>query len=237
MLKKFLKSKTFGLDLSSTLIRVAQLPNKFGKGKTIEQALKKANIQTKNAHIGLAEKDCFIRLIPKNGNAKKIKQEIEANIPLELNKIYYDWRETEFGLFVAAAKRKIVDEQITNLKKTGIIIHTIEPESIATARALIKTPDSILIIKIASDNQANFIICSNKIVQFTAVGSIKQIPDYLDFYQANNKPIHKILVCGNGDLNKIANNLESLKLPIQISKTPVYATAIGLALKENHDQN
>jgi len=222
--------KVFGLDLSNDIIRVAQLPDKFAFGANIKEAVTKANIKTKYVHACLPEQECFIRVAPKDGN---IKKEVESNIPLSLKEIYYDTQETRQGLLIVAAKRKIVDQTIDLLNKAGLIAKSLEPESIALARALVKTPDSLLIIKFGK-TKINFVICQNNIVYFSATQEknhiLQQLQDYIDFYQTKNGQITKIVLCGE----KIPDQqfLEKLKIPIEIAQNPDYTTAIGLALKQ-----
>lgn len=229
MFEKFFKLKAFGLDLSGPIIRVAQLPDKFASGANIKEAMRKADIKTKYVHASLPEQECFVKLAPRDHD---IKKEIESNIPLPIREVYYDYQITNQELFIVAAKKKAVDEQVALLKKAGLIIKSLEPESIAMARALVKTKDALMIIRL-DNKQANFIICANKIVRFTATGSLAQAQEYIDFYQMHNGGIMKIIICGHGDLEQAAKKLKKLNLLIQIAKNPSYTTAIGLALK--HD--
>lgn len=228
-LEKFFKIKAFGLDLSCPIIRVAQMPNKFASGASIEKAMQKADIKTKYVNACLPDSECFIRLVPKDGD---IKKEIESNIPLPINKIYYDFKETSNGLFIVAAKQKIVDKQITLIKQTGLIIKSLEPESIAIARTFAKSDDSLLILKFCN-NKTNFIICKQGIVYFNATQEknhiIDQIQDCIDFYQSKNGKIIKIVLCGEQIPDK--QFLKKLKISIEIAKNPSYVTATGLALK------
>lgn len=226
--QKFIKPQVFGLDLSSPIIRVAQMPNEFASGANIAEALKKVNIKTKYVNACLPEAECFVRLVPKNGN---IQKEVESNIPLPLSEIYYDWLETPKGLFIAAAKKKVIEKQIDLLKKAGLIIQALEPESIATARALIKNNDASLIIKLDS-KKALFIVCADEIVRFSAMSSLEKARDYLDFYQTHNGQIIKIILCGNNNLEEASHKLKSFNLPIEIAKNPYFSTAIGLTIND-----
>lgn len=229
--QKILMPKVFGLDLSDNLVRVAQLPDKFAFGANIKEAVKKAGIKTKYVNISIPETECFVRLAPKDGD---IKREVESNIPLGLQEIYYDYKEIQSSLFIAAAKRKIVDNYISQLKKNGFVVQAVEPESIATARALAKglQNKNSLIIK-ASQQQAVFIIISAGIIKFTAVNALEQASNYLDFYQTRGEAISNISLCGDDNLQKASEFLKKLNLPINIAQNPRYTTAIGLALKND----
>ncbi|MFH1392668.1 MAG: hypothetical protein ABIG90_03320 [bacterium] len=227
--KKFLDPKIFGLDLTGNIIRVAQMPDKFAFGATIQEAIKKAKIQTKYVNIAMPEAECFVKLVPKDGD---IKKEIESNVPLALSEIYYDFKEIGQGLLIVAAKRKIIDKYITELKQAGLIAKAIEPESIAIARALVQDDNNYLIIKVSSQNTL-FMIVSSQIIKFTVAGALEQTADYLDFYQTRNGNIAEILLCGDSDLQKASAILKQLNLPIKIVKDPSYTAAIGLALKND----
>jgi len=247
-LKNNLMPKVFGLDMSGPIIRVAQSPNKFAFGATIQEAIKKAKIKIKYANIGLPEAECFVRSTPTNSPAihsnannqedNNIKKEIESNIPLNLREIYYDFAKTPQGLFIAAAKQKTVDDYIAQIKKAGLIAWAVEPESMAICRALVQNKESVLIIKI-SGQESVFIIVSSGIIKFATNGTLEQTSNYLDFYQTEDGQIARILLCGDGDLQKASDFLENsnlsagkAKLPIEIALNPAYATAIGLALKK-----
>jgi len=229
--QKIFQPKIFGLDLSGPIIRVAQTPNKFASGANIQEAIKKAKIKTKYVNAALPEAECFIKLVSKN--SRIIEKEVEANIPLPLAEIYYDCEETSDGLLIAAVKRKVADKQIVLLQKSGLIINDMEPESLATARALIKTNDTFLIIK-TNFQQNTFIICSKQIVRFVTVSSaniLEQAREYIDFYQTHDGGVMKIILCGDADLKEALMSLQKLNWPIEIAKNPAYATANGLALK------
>lgn len=229
--QKILQPKVFGLDLSSPIIKAAQMPNKFAFGSNIGETIKKAGIKTKYVNICLPEKECFVKLIPKNGD---IKKEIEANIPLGFQEIYYDFKEIGHNFFIAATKRKIVDKYINQVEKAGLIISAIEPESVAISRGLGKNKTSFLIIKKNKDGlEAVFIIVLFGIIKFTSSSTLDQTSRYLDFYQTANAGNLKIVLCGDGDLEKASQFLKKINLPIEIAPNPSYVAAIGLALKND----
>ena len=241
MFKSILKPKPFGLDISKESIKVVQLPDKFAKvefKQGIRAALKKARIKSKYVIAALPEEKSFVRLIPKDGD---IKKEIKANVPFPIDKIYYDWEETEKGLFFIAAVKKIVDQYVSLLKKAGLIIQGLEPESIAITRALVQDKGNLMIIDMGA-KKTKFIIVSNKIIRFTAVKQelnlVEQIHEYLKFYQ-----IDKILLCGGKSLKKGIDRSLSQELKIKVERarpkislgcvqSTIYTTAIGLALRD-----
>lgn len=222
--------KIFGLDLSGPIIRVAQMPNKFASGANIQEAIKKAGIKTKYLNACLPEEECFIRLIPKDGD---IIKEIEANIPLPLDEIYYDWQEIGANLFIAAAKKKFVDQKIALFKQAGLIMNALEPESIALSRTLAKTNSGLLIIKFEK-NKINLVVCQKNVVYSSATREkdhiSEQVQDYIDFYQNRGGKIVKIILCGSQIPREQA--FQNLKIPVETAKNPSYAAAVGLALRQ-----
>ena len=242
MFKSILKPKPFGLDISENSIKVVQLPSKFAQVELkygIKAALKKAKIKSKYVIAALPENKSFVRLIPQDGN---IKDEIQANVPFPIEKIYYDWEETEKGLFFIAATKKIVDHYVAFLKKADLIIQALEPETIAITRALVQSKNNLMIIDMGK-SKTKFIIVSNKIIRFTAernqLNLVEQIKEYLRFYQ-----IDKILLCGGKSLKRnIDKNLEEKlkikvqravpKISIKCVQSTMYTTAIGLALRKH----
>ena len=245
-IKNLIIPKSFGLDISEGSVKVAQLPNKFGQApfsqgvKSIKLAMKRAGIKSKYVIASLPEEHSFTRLITRDGS---IKKKIEENVPLPLDKIYYDWQDSKEGLFISAATKTIIDEYTALFKKAGLIIKALEPESIAITRALVKDNGNSMIIDIGT-TKIDFIIVSKKIIRFTAskkksVDLIKEAKKYLKYYR-----ISKILICGNNSLIKeiIKKLREQLKIKIQLGKpwnkplkckSPMaYITAIGLALRQ-----
>jgi Tfp pilus assembly PilM family ATPase len=203
-LKSFLKPKGFGLDLSHHSVKVFQLPDKFArlelssitpkqnkrkaeknKIKIVRKALKQAKIKSKYVIASLPETKSFIRFIPNsaaNTATFNVKKEIEANIPLPIDKIYYSVKKTPEGLLIAATDKEAVNDRIKFLEKVGLKILALEPESIAIARALVKGDETVLIIDLG-ETRTLFIICSHQIVRFTSSRDrknlIKEIKAYL----------------------------------------------------------
>ncbi len=118
-----------------------------------EPAMKK--MHTRRVVCSLPETKAFLRVISLPLMEEKevreaIRWEIEANIPLTLDQVYYDWQilgdtlPTEKGkmniLFVAVA-RTVVDQFVGALEAAGLDVVGLETESIAQARSLLSEAD------------------------------------------------------------------------------------------------
>jgi type IV pilus assembly protein PilM len=118
-----------------------------------EPAMKK--MHTRRVVCSLPETKAFLRVISlplmeEKEVSEAIRWEIEANIPLTLDQVYYDWQilgdtlPTEKGkmniLFVAVA-RVVVDQFVGALEAAGLDVVGLETESIAQARSLLSEAD------------------------------------------------------------------------------------------------
>lgn len=116
---------------------------------TIEQA-RGEKLKTKNCIVSLPETESYIRVvqlpkIKRDEIAEAIKWELEANIPVSLADVYYDWQEIQIpnasgqlNILIGALPKTLVDPYLSVIKKAGLQPLAFEIESVATARALIK---------------------------------------------------------------------------------------------------
>jgi type IV pilus assembly protein PilM len=150
--------------------------------KTISQA-KGRKVKTKYCVVSLPETESYIRVVqlPKLKEeeiAEAIKWEVEANIPMSVNDIYFDWQVIETGfnqlkdhldILIGALPKALVDPYLEVIKKSGLRPVVFEIESIATARSLIKQ-DSLakptMIIDLGA-KRTSFIFFANGMVLFT----------------------------------------------------------------------
>ena len=128
-------------------------------------------IKLKKVVCSLPESKAFLRIVsvPKMNEkemAEAVKWEMEANIPLPLEQVYYDWQiipeellieKNKANLLVAAISKTTVDEIIGVLEESGLEPVGLEIESIAQARSLIadKNNQTILIVDIG-DRRTTF---------------------------------------------------------------------------------
>lgn len=107
------------------------------------------------AMLGFPEEDVFIRVVqmPQMNDeelAKAIRWEIEGNIPLSIDNVYYAYQRIasvpakldHLDVLVAAAPKDVVDGYVKACALADLEVLVIEPASVALARALIPFNDS-----------------------------------------------------------------------------------------------
>lgn len=152
----------------------------------IREAIKKSGpkkIKTNKAICSLPETKAFLRIVSlprmKEDEIKEaIKWEMEANIPLPIDQVYYDWQLLEkkiskepnkSDILVVAVARKVVDQFIEALESAGLAVEGLDIESVAQARSFISAKDeqkTTLIIDIG-DRRTSFSISVGTIPCFT----------------------------------------------------------------------
>jgi type IV pilus assembly protein PilM len=152
----------------------------------IKEAIKRAvpgKIKTRDVICSLPETKAFLRLvsIPKmeeEETREAIKWEMEANIPLPIDQVYYDWQvldskiskdSTKSDILVVAVARKVVDQFLEVLEKAGLNVVGMEIESIAQARAFLSEKDkkTTTLITDLGDRRTSFVISVGNIPTFT----------------------------------------------------------------------
>jgi type IV pilus assembly protein PilM len=141
-------------------------------------------ITSKNVICSLPETKEFLRIltIPKmkpEDVGEAIKWEIEANIPLTLEQVYYDWQilderfvaeENKMSILVVVVERSVVDQFVSVLEGSGLTVVGLETESVAQARALLSEQDhneTTLIVDIG-DRRTSFLIAIGHVPCFTS---------------------------------------------------------------------
>lgn len=152
-------------------------------GALLDQAGPK-KIRTRRVVCSLPETKAFLRIVtlPKMETEEvkeAIKWEIEANIPLSLEQVYYDWQilgapfsspDEKMSVLVVAVARSMVDQFRFVLGKAGLDVVGLETESIAQSRSLLpETHDNetTLIVDIG-DRRTSFLISVGNIPVFTS---------------------------------------------------------------------
>jgi type IV pilus assembly protein PilM len=153
----------------------------------IKKALEKATpkkIKTKKVICSLPESKGFLRIISlpfmdEQEIKEAIKWEIEANIPLPLEQVYYDWQligkglkkeKNKIEILVVAISRKTADQFLEVLDAAGLEPIGMEIESIAQARSLVNksaTDETVLVVDIG-DRRTSFSILTDNIPCFTS---------------------------------------------------------------------
>lgn len=151
--------------------------------KVIETSLPK-KIKTKKVICSLPETKAFLRIIsvPKMEEAElkeAVKWEMEANIPLPLEQVYYDWQvipenifaeKNKINLLVVAIAKSVVDQTIEILELAGLDPVGLEIESIAQTRSLLlekNEQETVLIVDIG-DRRTSFSITNGGVPCFTS---------------------------------------------------------------------
>lgn len=141
-------------------------------------------ISTRRVICSLPETKAFLRIItlPKmelEEVKESIKWEIEANIPLTLDQVYYDWQVLDINLtqekgkmnvLVVAVARSVVDQFESVLESVGLEVVGLETESIAQARSLLaeKNESSTTLIVDIGDRRTSFLIAIGSTPCFTS---------------------------------------------------------------------
>ena len=168
-------------------------------GEIVEQnnvvnAIKKAvaiagpkKIKTKKVICSLPETKAFLRIISlpemKSDEAQEaIKWELEANIPMSVDQVYYDWQILEKNLMeergkmnvlVVAFSKKVINQFYETLQLSGLEIVGMEIESIAQSRSLLRENDegTSLVVDLG-DRRTSLLMIIGNIPCFTSSISI-----------------------------------------------------------------
>jgi type IV pilus assembly protein PilM len=154
---------------------------------SIKKALANAEpkkIKTRKAICSIPETKAFLRIISipnmeQSEIKEAIKWEMEANIPLPLDQVYYDWQVLDSGflgeknkinILVVAVARSSVDQVIEVVELAGLTPVGMEIESIAQCRSLVdfsKKDKTIMVVDIG-DRMTSFSITKDGVPCFTS---------------------------------------------------------------------
>lgn len=175
------------LPLPSGCISNGEIKKKEQVVSVIKKALAIAGpkkIKTKKVICSLPETKAFLRIIslPKMNDSEMIeavKWEMEANIPLPLEQVYYDWQvipqsllpeKDKINLLVVAIAKSTVDQTIEVLELSGLDPMGLEIESIAQARSLLdeKNEQATVMIVDIGDCRTSFSVTKGGLPCFTS---------------------------------------------------------------------
>ncbi len=145
---------------------------------------KPKRIKTKKVICSVPESRSFLRLISVPNMEKEeleeaIKWEIEANIPLSLDKVYYDWivvndifsdNKDENRVLILATAKKIIDQMLEIIDNSGLEAVGIESESVALVRSLYdgkKNKKTVLFVELGQ-NKTTFVFAIKGVPCFTS---------------------------------------------------------------------
>ena len=174
------------IDIPPGYIEDGKIIDKDKVASIIREAIKRAGpkkIRSRKVICSLPESKAFLRIIniPKMEEQEveeAIKWEMEANIPLSMDQVYFDWQllDTESknkqNILTVAVAKEIVDDEMEVLKKAGLDVYGLEVESIASARSLIseketKKDSTSLIVDLGS-KRTSFIMVVGGVPFFTS---------------------------------------------------------------------
>ena len=184
-----IKSYNF-IDIPSGNIEDGKIINKEAVASFIKEVIKKAGpkkINTRKVICSIPESKAFLRIITlpemeEHEIAEAIKWEMEANIPLPIEQVYFDWQalncSTEKNrqeILTVAVSKEIIDDTVDVLEKAGLEVYGLEIESVATSRSLTseqKNEDACqlgasLIVDMGSQ-RTSFIVVSKGTPYFTS---------------------------------------------------------------------
>ena len=141
-------------------------------------------IKSKKVICSLPETKAFLRIIsiPKMEDdeiKEAVKWEMEANIPLPLEQVYYDWQiipedlfleKNKISLLVVAIAKAVVDQSIEILEAAGLDPVGLEIESISQARSLLseKNNQATVLIVDMGDRRTSFSVTRGGVPCFTS---------------------------------------------------------------------
>jgi type IV pilus assembly protein PilM len=173
-------------DIPAGLIEDGKIIDKDKVAEIIHAAVKKAGpkkIRTNKVICSLPESKAFLRIIsiPKMDEkeaGEAIKWEMEANIPLPIDQVCFDWQFLEGdekgkqSVLTAAVAKDIIDDSVDVLRKSGLEVYGLEVESIASARSLVsqekEKKDGVVLIVDLGAQRTSFIMVVKGSPYFTS---------------------------------------------------------------------
>ncbi len=156
---KFFKFKTsnkisidyFGrAEIPAGVVENGEIKNEEVLSRVLSEARTKKIIRSSLVAASLPEEKCFVRLIQlpkikKEEITGAIRWELEANVPIPLDELYFDYEIIEplqdhldhYDVMIMASPKLIVDSYIRVLKAAGFTPYTFELESQAIIRSVI----------------------------------------------------------------------------------------------------
>ncbi|OGZ84262.1 MAG: hypothetical protein A2401_02575 [Candidatus Staskawiczbacteria bacterium RIFOXYC1_FULL_38_18] len=254
---KFVLASFNEAEITPGIIEGGVIKNEAALADIIKKAcvaVKGEKLNTKYVVASLPEEKSFLQVIQMpEMNEKELKSaalfEVENYIPLPLGDIYVDFQKISLNektgrtdVLIVAMPKPIVDSYVSCIKKAGLTPFIMEPESQATARAVVNdgvTAQPLAIVGFGGDN-ANFIIYFGNSIRFTCSIPVSsrqitdapvldnlalQIKKYMDFYSehffhdspATDGKIGKVIIAGGGaGLNALSDFLsKKLSIPVE----------------------
>lgn len=153
--------------------------------RTLMDTAQPKHIRKREVVCSLPEVKAFLRIInlPRMEEfeiAEALKWEIEANIPLSLDQVYYDWQlldrsfsreKNKLSVLVVAVAGSVIDRFIHALEAAGLEVVGMETESLAQARSLLvgdMDKDKTTVIVDIGDRRTSLLMAIGTIPCFTS---------------------------------------------------------------------
>ena len=171
-------------DIPAGYMENDKIIEKQKTAQIIREAVKKSGpkkLNTEKVICSIPESKAFLRIIniPKVAEEEAreaIRWELEANIPLTSDQVYFDWQFLgEAGgkqnVLTVAVSKDIIDDLVEVLGMAGLKAYGLEVESIATLRSLVPagaSPKEIFLIVDIGAKRTGFIISEGTVPYFTS---------------------------------------------------------------------
>jgi len=173
-------------EIKPGIIKEGEVIDEDALAETIKSGLSKIKgekLKTRYVVASLPEEKAFLRIIQMPKMEKEelnnaIRFEAENHIPLPINDVYLDFKIVQpfvdhldhLDILIAALPKKTVDPYIRVFKKAKLQPKTLEIESLAISRAMVKngiSPFPLLLIDLGA-TRTSFIIFSGYSLRFTS---------------------------------------------------------------------
>ena len=173
------------MDIVSGNIEDGRIINKDQVVSAIKAVLKLGSAKRINSNkvvCSLPESKAFVRIItiPKMSEEEAreaIKWEMEANMPMSLEEVYFDWQflegsdDSKQQVLTAAVSKEVVDSWMDVLILAGLDVYGLEVESVASIRSLVEKSavidETCLIVDLGA-RRTSFIIAEGPVPYFTS---------------------------------------------------------------------
>lgn len=208
--------------------------------RVLKEAFQKptqGKLSTNHVVCSLPEEHTFTRVIqlPKMNEkevGEAVQWEIEQNIPMNITDVYYDWQLVGLGnlnvnhidILISAAPKKLIDSYLSMLQKCNLLPKSLEGESVAVSRAIVKdlhTEGPILIVDLGA-TRTSFIIFSGSTMQFTSsipVAGNKMIAAIATSLKINHEDAKQLFYEAGIDKTKEEGKVYSILEPIIMDLT------------------
>lgn len=119
--------------------------------RAILQCMQEANVRSKRVFCSLPEGKSFLRIIempnlPDRELEESIRFQIEENIPMGVDQLYYDWmrmpqgfsrNEKKVSILLVAVARSVADAFLETIESVGLEVIGMGTESVAQAQSLL----------------------------------------------------------------------------------------------------